>query len=396
MPRKKKKRKLSQYLDNCVRKQRRVLYNLDKRTKSLKEELQVVQKKLKMCQGTDNILQYKVLRARKEAIEKELNKLQSDDHKHKMHGFMAEMEQLHSSKNKKKSIIRREKRVIPMNNRLLPPKPNTKNMLQVGSERANDKWKTLRAYKKRYEVLSQHKSKHTTTRTNYIDKCSKCNAPTIVDKETSIRVCQKSGCTLEYRPYIFETKEVENNDHKSTRQQSLIHMQKHGAQYERGYPSANVDVLEKLSVAYQKIHSHDPYKVQTCKTFTMMKSKAFKDKIPPIYKKAPDRITKELTRASIPEFTDTELSQLLNQRNRLQIPDAFQPEEKKVKKSFNNQIYMRNFGRANGQEQSRLFHQQKTNKIHRERTNTLELESLNQYHLLGNQPGQQWYMYPST
>lgn len=125
-----------------------------------------------------------------------------------------------------------------------------------------------------------------------------------------------------------------------------------------------------------------------------MKSKALKDKIPSIYKRAPDRITKELTGASIPEFTDQELSQLLNQRNRLQIPEY--SDEKKVKKSFNNQIYMRQFGRANGREQARLFPQQKTNKIHRERTKSLEEESLSQYSVLGNQPGQQWYMYPST
>jgi hypothetical protein len=169
-------------------------------------------------------------------------------------------------------------------------------------------------------------------------------------------------------------------------------MKKFGAQYERGYPCASQAVLETMSVAYSKFHFHDPAKVQACRTTQLMKG--MRD-LPKVAKKAPDRLTRELKGEPVPEFSSTELSQLLNQRSRLRLPEEMGTDPLKHKKSFNNQIYMRQFGRANGKEQARLFPHAKTTKIHTERMRGLEKECELQREKLGTQEGQCWILYPA-
>jgi hypothetical protein len=93
----------------------------------------------------------------------------------------------------------------------------------------------------------------------------------VVDRELAIRVCPKCAVTSTFASHIFESKDMEKGE-SSSRQQSLNHMQKFSMQFERGHPSTPLDVLEAMSVAYSRIHLHDPSKVQACRTSNLLKT----------------------------------------------------------------------------------------------------------------------------
>jgi len=203
-----------------------------------------------------------------------------------------------------------------------------------------------------------------------------------------------------FSSHIFDTKEIEKEESNNSKQQSITHMQKFSGQFERGFPPTPIPYLEALSIAYQKIHLHDPNKVQSCRTSQYLKSIR---EIPKLFKRAPDRISKELTCVGIPEFTSQELSCLLTQRNRLRSLDEWtdskvnnQPNQKH-RKSFSNASYFRQLGRANELEQARLFPHAKTSKIHTERTRDLETEFSQVGEKLNNQnTAISWCLYPSS
>lgn len=278
-------------------------------------------------------------------------------------------------------------RKMSTTNRLLPAKKNQHNIFLQMSNTAAQRWQNRRSHSQRHAATFEQKG-----RVQTVDMCPKCYVSKCVDKEMAISVCPKCGNTNRFATHIFDTKEVEKDSAKITRQQSLSHMQKFSAQFERGYPCMPVSVLETMSVAYRKIHVRDPAKVQLSATNRLLKTLR---QIPRTYKRAPDRMTKELKCEAVPEYTSQELSQLLNQRNRLHAQEDDQ-DEKKHKKSFTNPIYMRQFGRANMMEQSRLFPHAKTTRIHMERTRAMERECTLQRNKLGDKPSGIWSLYPST
>jgi len=382
------KRKGPRELESAIREKRRHVLQKGQQADRLERELEAKLKELDKCQGAEQILRYKVLKKQIAELQTQLQLAQSNESEKKMHEYMAMVDQLERQQGQPDG--RRVTKEVSMDNRLHPPKPSRRNLFDMMSRRDADKWKLLRAHKKRYAVMFD--KAQLPARVNSIDVCSKCGVDLNVDKETATSVCPKCGETHKFASHIFDTKDTEKDDTHTTRQQSLSHMQKFSSQFERGYPCTPIDVLEPVAVAYSKIHLHDPSKVQSCRTNHLLKG--LKD-IPKVFKRAPDRMTKELKRESIPEYSSTQISQLLNQRNRLRTPDEM-GDDKKHKKSFSNQIYMRQLGRANQMEQSRLFPHAKTTKIHMERTRAMERECEIQKDKLGDQPGMQWSLYPST
>jgi hypothetical protein len=195
-----------------------------------------------------------------------------------------------------------------------------------------------------------------------------------------------------FASYIFNTRDVENNAGEtstlgSTRKK---HMQRFSAQYERGYPVVPKELLESLSVEYQKFHEHNPRKVVTSRTNQLMRNCAA---VPAVFRQAADRVSKELRGESIPEYTEQEINVLLNQRERL-----LRSSNGSVA-TFNNQVYLRQFGRANDMEISRLFPHAKTNSVHVKRMRTLE-DACDAHKGLKNMSHQEgnvrWDMHPST
>lgn len=389
------KRKSQNELESSVKDKRRATQSHEKDKERLEKELVSTISTINNCIGPENILKCKVLTKKAEQLQTQLNNISSKRTEREMHEYMAMLDRLEKTSMRdsaNNSNRQGQVKEIPLDNRLHPPKPNRKNIFDIMSQRDSDKWKLLRAHQKRYAVMF-NVNNPIQSRSNQIDTCVKCGIDRNVDKETAISVCPKCGSTRRFASHIFETKDTEKDDTQATRQQSLSHMQKFSSQFERGYPSTPIDVLEPISVAYTKFHLHDPAKVQACRTSHLLKN--LKD-IPKVFKRAPDRLTKELKKESIPEYTSTQLSQLLNQRNRLRTPEEMSGDDKKHRKSFSNQIYMRQLGRANQMEQSRLFPHAKTTKIHMERTRAMERECEIQKEKLGEQAGMVWSLYPST
>ena len=386
-----KKRKATSELNNLITQKRRYIQSQDKNVtiEKLQKQIRDTETLRQSLKGPENILKFKVLTRKLEDLNVELTNVQTRKHEKDMHSYMAMIDRL--EKTPETNNNKEKKLVIPLDNRLHPPRPNRRNIFDTMTNRDADKWKLMRTHKKRYAVLFAQDQP--ASRVNPVDVCQTCGVDRHVDKETAISVCPKCGSTRKFASHIFETKDVEKDDAVTTKQQSLSHMQKFSSQFERGYPNTPIDILEPISVAYQKIHLHDPTKVQSCRTSHFLKSLP---NVPKVFKRAPDRLTKELKRESIPEYTANELSLLLNQRNRLRTPEEMGEADQKHKKSFSNQIYLRQLGRCNGMEQSRLFMHAKTCKIHMERTRALEKECEIVREKLGNQPGMIWQLYPCS
>ena len=386
------KRTAPKTLDHAIREKRRHINRQDQLILHLKEQLIIKKNKLKECLGVESILRSKVLKTDIARLTLELERAQNDQDQKDMHRYMAMVDQL--EKQSHTAPIRRQKEVLPCT-RLLPPKPSKRSLFDMMTQQNADRWKLLRAHKKRYAVRFGQEGP--SVRINPVDVCPDCGVDREVDRETAISVCPKCGTTRTFASHIIDTKDVEKDDNHTTRQQNQSHMQKFANQFERGYPCTPMSVLESVAVEYSKYHLHDPAKVQSCRTTQLLKGLK---NLPKTFKKAPDRMTKELKRESIPEYTSAENSQLLNQRNRLRMPEEVSigpsGEEKKHKKSFSNQIYMRQLGRANRLEISRLFPHAKTLKIHMERTRAMEKECEMQKTNLGDQEGQIWSLFPST
>lgn len=270
--------------------------------------------------------------------------------------------------------------VAPARSRLLPLQTSLK--VPPSEVRARN----IRGHEKRFALLSGN---YLEPRRNLVDMCVVHNVERVIDKETARRICPKCGNTQKYETHIFELKDNDKEEGISASNQSLVHMQKFSAQFEQGHPPSTLSTLEKMSVSYMKIHTMDASKAQSSKTAQLLKT----TDIPKNFKKAPDRLTKELRADSIPEFTAVEINTLLNQRSQLRIEDEMDADGTK-KKSYSNSIYIRQLGLANLMHQSRLFTNAKTQKVHQLRCATLE--NLVEQQRLSQKPGDTtcWQLQP--
>lgn len=227
-----------------------------------------------------------------------------------------------------------------------------------------DEWKRLRGMKKRNAIEAGVEIEK---RRIDIDNCDDCGTILIVDHESSRFICPTCGKTKILYSYVFDMKELCPSQWNTyNNHQSLTHMTKYMTQWERGFPEATPKVLETLiTKGYSKYQLHDPQKATPHQTGKFIK----KLPIPKLYQRADARLTKELCREPIPEFSSEEMNLLINQRNRL----TSQTDGEKKRKTFNNSNFIRNLGRSAKMEQARLFRNYKTD-LHIERSNDLERE----------------------
>lgn len=382
---------------------------------ALEKTLADVERRLSECKGVEHILKAKTLHRQRESLlqrRAELQTAQPSDRDREMFEYMALIERMERADADSRRPAGSGPKVIPVFPHLCPAKASQKNLLATMSVREAEKWQNLRAHKKRYAIL--YEKEHPKARSNHIDTCPDCQVDLVVDRELATSVCPNCGWTRQFASHIFESKEMERDD-SGARQQSLNHMQKFSSQFERGQASSAPEVLEALSVAYSKIHLHDPSKVQSCRTSTLLKGVP---DVPKAARRMPDRLTKELKGEGVPEFSSAQIQQLLMQRNRLRVPDDMAAEAlamdavlstapvdeavatKKSRKSFNNQIFMRQLGRSSHMEPARIFPNPKTTRIHIERTRALEKECWNLGVVTGAGGGEgkadPWALYPAS
>ncbi len=309
----------------------------------------------KTCFGPKDIIRYKMLIKKIKMEQKKIQDLQNNT-------LEKEIQELATYILKMKAIPSCEKLVIePV--RLYPG-----SGIKSSSNKEQNKI-SLRGYEKRYALLTGGTLE---IRKNNVDMCTDCGINRIIDKENARCICPKCGDNRKLESHIFELKDSDKEEQSFQGDQSLSHLQKFSAQFEQGHPSAPKNVLEKICIEYNNIHTLDHTKVQSSRTSQFIKTT---QNIPKVFRKSPDRLSKELISASIPEFTSQEINKLLNQRAQLRSINISEPVQK-TKKSYTNPIYMRQFGLANNMPQSSLFLHAKTNKIHLDRTRNLEEECL--------------------
>lgn len=370
---------------------------------SPQEKLKSIREELKTCVGPQNILRAKMLRRQRQRLERLLSQTAAGELTVEQKQWRQQIKRLEKSLNVKVDPKRLQKRMSTEYRLLPPPNRNQRNVFHSMSDARQKKWQTLRAYKKRYEFAFGAKmpgAHHTGTQGNSIDTCVRCGVDRVVDKEHNTMTCPKCGVTKRFAAHIFENIDKEREDRKSSRG-NLNHLQKFSAQFEKGYPAAKTHVLEAFAAEYSRaFHFRDPNKVKSCYTESIIKKLK---NLPRVYKRAKDRITKELKADSIPEYTPSEIARLLNQRVRLRGPQESRsggPANKKQKKSLGCQTLMRHMGRAEGMPQSRLFPQAKTVDIHVARLHDLEaiMKQAKKQQVVTNRSAANvsWHMYPAT
>ena len=350
--------------DAAVQKRKRQLCAAETRIENCKKEVQSIEQRLVGCEGPRNILRHKVLSARLQEKHREIQRIESNTDEKQMHQLISRIDDL-----EKIQVPRKRKKIIHTPNRLFPPTGRTQDLMRLGTGE-DHMWREIRAHKKQLALLFD---RDIAERKNVIDTCMDCGVDMVVEKDTARRVCPRCGDVQKFESHIFDVKDTDRDEGAQTRSQSLTHMQKFMAQFERGYPCTSVSVLESLYIQYSKYHFHDPAKVHSCTTGKLIKNCP---DVHRIFKRAPERISKELKAEGVPEYSPEENAQILNQRNRLRLPEEIHEPQSKNKKSYNNQIYLRQFGKSNNMPQSGLFTQNKTVKIHLERCRSLEAECL--------------------
>ncbi len=352
------------------------------------EHLRKLREQLSSVQGTDFSAELRRKVFRKQIDELEQSQL--------IHQSVESLERQYKDKDAPmEPMVIKPTQTVPLDPRLHPSSIQPPKHLK---RRALAQWRMQRTFQKRLEMLTHETPQDALThRVNDIDTCGKCGAERFVDKESSTRTCSNPACgdTMNFASYIIENKDNEfANEHEVSKHQNLEHLKRFTEQYERGHRQAPHEILSKLATLYNKIHFHDASKVQPCRTNLLLKQ--CRD-IPKTFRRASDRLSKELRAESIPEYSPQQINQLLEQRKRLRLPDdQASAEEPKQKKSFNNQIFVRLLSRANGNEAGRLHFNAKTNRIHMQRVATLEKECEAVKEKQVDLDGFSWTLHPST
>jgi hypothetical protein len=381
-----KKTKNQEFIKTLIQNQKCKIKDKPTQINNLQKELIALNDKWQHCYGPHDVLKSKLIYKQINSIKSKLKFLQnSKQQKKEIFKIMEQNDTMETTRQKfqDNDISTKLKNQMNTKDRLYPPIPQTSVMLfDRMNIRKIQKWQGLRALKKRHALINND---NLPPKNYNIDFCQSCNVDKIVNRESARSICPKCGDSVSFASHVLDIKDNDKVKSTKTKQQSCLNwMQKGSVQHERGHPMAPNSVIETACLKYNHIHNHDPNKVQPVAT------RAFFKKCPSVpkeFKCASDRITRELKAQSIPEFTSEQINYLLNQRNRLRAPDeqgkinaefcdssksSSSKKQKHTKKSFTNNIYMRQFGLMCGLENSRLFPQAKTNKIHLDRCRSLE------------------------
>jgi len=159
---------------------------------------------------------------------------------------------------------------------------------------------------KAHEVRAWQQNKQ---RFHSMDVCSECQSDLIVDRELAKKVCRTCARPSRFALELFDAcEDAEAHNVHVEGAQSNLH--KFLAQLEKGTAPAPQNVLSALAGEFSKFHVADTSKVTAGRTQQMLKQCAA---VPRTYRQAPQRITRELVGAAVPEFTYTELQSLQTQ-----------------------------------------------------------------------------------
>lgn len=318
-------------------------------------EIQQLQAQIARLKGPHHLLEYRRLVGQLKQCQHQLDQWQQKQQ------VIQQVDQvLHQLQPDTQPTTHPRKNRITVQASLFPTKAGTQNMLDTMSLPRRKKLLQKQTFERRKALLEGHLPS-LSTRYNEIDECRHCGVSKVVNKEEARAICPRCGETKVFASHVFEMKESDKDEHPTATKSD--HIQNFGAQFERGYPHATPQVLDLMTQEYRRIHLHDPHKVNVSQTQTFMKQQP---ELPKLFRRAPERLSRELSGESIPEFSNQEWSLILEQRNRMQQPDR--------KKSRGCKNYVRQLGRANGFEIARLFKPAKTINTHVRQSRELEDE----------------------
>lgn len=344
----------------------------ESRVVHLEERIAQCQQALSRCQGPEDILKSKVLARDLSQLQDELGSLQLQ---HSSNVDRGQLIFYDAHKHSDERTGARDKTTYTQS-RLYPININRHKKHSLESM-------SLATLQKRRFERSTHmwdsflRGSTLEPRVDAVDTCITCGVDKSVDKETSHSTCTSCGASERFCGYIFDVTDVEKTETRSSTQktQSIIHLKKYSAQFERGFPAVPLPVLDRLSAEYNRTrHVMTTSIVNNGKTHQILRSLG--SEVPRPHRSAVERVSKEIKCEPIPEFSQQELAEIWKCRSEIVSGGESDQTTVNTKKSFNNQMYMRQFGKSCSLPQSRLFPQAKTNKIHYDRNRSLESDML--------------------
>jgi hypothetical protein len=358
-----KQTRTNNILQRIVTNKKQSIENRQTKLTNLRQEIKLLHNEWEKCIGPCNILKAKTIHRKIQLCKTKIDLLTSSTiQKQQVFNLMTQNDQLETTRQhfENNNVGFKLHDQISASGRLYP---EIKSRFSNMSIPKIQKWQNLRAHQKRHSIMSE---KNMPIKNYNLDFCEKCKVERIVVREHARSICPICADSKTFASHLFETT-YENT--KKIKKTHIDHMEKGITQYTRGFPSTQNTILEKMSLNYNNIHSHDPFKVQAVLTGKLITD--CKD-LPNTMSNNRDRLSRELKSQSIPEYTQKQINSLINQRDRLKPDQRNLGTKCKQKKHSNNIVYFRQFGLASNMENSRLFPPLKTNSKHLEGCRALE------------------------
>ncbi len=347
---------------------------------SILERIKTIKHKQQACRGLLETVRFRVFGKQIEQLQEELRQLEPSSISANITDAVC---------NKPTKIVAGKKRKT----RLYPKGWQDANMQRIPHAKNPifHNWEKTKSFKSRADIVFKENTPD--SRVQPVDVCTNCSVARIVDKDTSRTICPCCGDCRTLASYVFETQDWDREEVSSNPGSNSSHLQLYALQFKKGFPEPPLELLASLSYKLNKYHGHDACKVQRANMVEALKTVP---RVASRFRRSTERLIKEMTSAPIPEFTQLQLTKVINQKNKLQNTRDISGDLSAggTDKSCNNQMYMRHFGLANGMQNAQLFSHAKTVKNHRVRCAHLEAACLQQASMHGGQKVMHWILAP--
>lgn len=189
--------------------------------------------------------------------------------------------------------------------------------------------------------------------------CHKCGFAVAVDVTQCILACTNCGIT---RKIIVD--KHHNTDLKPLMDKVSTQIISFCSQFLSSFPKLPKSLINHMYMSYQCIHFPYKTKVYSSRTQTFLKSYKQHNFM---YKRACERISKLLRHDHIPVLKKHDIMRIYRQRRLIETLTSSNDHA-----NVNYIAYIRQLGRLNNVEVTRLFHNAKTQKIHLKQCNIIE------------------------
>lgn len=254
-------------------------------------------------------------------------------------------------------------------------KNRMKNPISAPIPYADENRMLPRHLQHRYRIEKSHQGRERerekkSNEKSMVDKCERCHVNRIFERADAWAVCPLCADRKPLATFVLEMKDQDKDDKEEARERKCTNIQRFMYQFERNFPKVPDELLDQLALAYQSIHHHDWNKITTTH------SERFLKHMPQFgwWRKATERLTRELIGKPIAEFSNQEITNLLIRFRKLKVAEDFPDMGEAIqRRHLNTHHIVRHLGTPL-YPQARLFRTGKNRTSHEQTVRSIECE----------------------